>query len=496
MEKIVLEMRDIVKRFAQNTVLDHVNLSIRAGEVHALMGENGAGKSTLMKILMGIYAKDEGELLVYGKPLSIANPKQALESGIAMIHQELNPVLDMSIAENIFIGREKKMGPFRIVDIGKMELEARELIKDVGLDVSAKRMMRGLSVAQMQLVEIVKATSQSARVIIMDEPTSALTEKEVRVLFKVIEKLKADGVAIIFISHKLDEVFKISDRITVLRDGKFIGELETKTATNNQLISMMVGREIKEIFPKIEVPIGDVAFEARDICYCDKVCGVSFSVRKGEILGIAGLVGSGRSETASAVFGVIPRKSGEVFVHGKKVNIKSPADAVRKKIAYVTEDRKVTGLNLIGSIMDNITIVSIRKLTKRMLLCKENERDAADDYIEKMKVKTDSREKQVLFLSGGNQQKVAISKWLLGNPDIIILDEPTRGIDVGAKRDIYLLMGELVKQGKAIVMISSEMPELMGMSDRIVVLADGKVTGEVERKDFDQERIMHMQFAQ
>ncbi|MEA4894997.1 MAG: ATP-binding cassette domain-containing protein, partial [Oscillospiraceae bacterium] len=239
-----------------------------------------------------------------------------------------------------------------------------------------------------------------------------------------------------------------------------------------------------------------IAFEAKNICCSDKVCGVSFSVRKGEILGIAGLVGSGRSETASAVFGVIPKKCGETFINGKKVSIKSPKDAVKQKIAYVTEDRKVTGLNLIGSIMDNITIVSIRNLTKRMLLCKENERKAADEYIGKMKVKTDSREKQVLFLSGGNQQKVAISKWLLGDPDIIILDEPTRGIDVGAKRDIYLLMGELAKQGKAIIMISSEMPELLGMSDRIVVLADGRVEGEVERKDFDQERIMHMQFAQ
>lgn len=495
MESIVLEMRDIVKRFAQTAVLDHVSLTIRQGEVHALMGENGAGKSTLMKILMGIYSKDEGELLLDGKPVEFNSPKQALERGIAMIHQELNPVLDMSIAENIFIGREIRKGPLKLVDKKKMIDEADGLIRDVGLNVSANSTMRGLSVAQMQLVEIVKATSQNAKVIIMDEPTSALTEKEVAVLFEVIERLKSSGVAIIFISHKIDEVFRISDRITVLRDGKFIGELETGKANSDQLISMMVGREIKEIFPKIETPIGEVAFEVKNICYSDKVNNVSFSVRQGEILGIAGLVGSGRSETASAVFGVIPKKCGEILVHGKKVEIKSPKDAVKKKIAYVTEDRKITGLNLIGSIMDNMTIVSIRDLTKRMLLCKENEKKAADEYIEKMKVKTDSREKQILFLSGGNQQKVAISKWLVGNPDIMILDEPTRGIDVGAKRDIYLLMGELAKQGKAIIMISSEMPELLGMCDRIVVLADGKVTGEVERKDFNQEYIMRLQFA-
>lgn len=496
MEKMALEMRGIVKRFAHNTVLDHVDLSIKAGEIHALMGENGAGKSTLMKILMGIYTKDCGEILVEGKPLQAANPKQALENGIAMIHQELNPVLDMSIAENIFIGRELHKGPMKIVDKESMLKEAGKLIKDVGLNISPKKTMRGLSVAQMQLVEIVKATSQNAKVIIMDEPTSALTEKEVKVLFKVIERLKSDGVAIIFISHKIEEVFAVSDRITVLRDGKHIGVLETKNATHDQLISMMVGREIKEIFPKVEVPIGDVALEVRNLCYCDKVCNVSFSVRKGEILGIAGLVGSGRSETASAVFGVLPKKCGEIYVNGKKVEIKSPRDAVKKKIAYVTEDRKVTGLNLIASVRENITIVSIKNLTKRFLLNKENEKKAADEYIAKMKVKTDSCEKQVLFLSGGNQQKVAISKWLLGDPEIIILDEPTRGIDVGAKKDIYLLMGELVKQGKAIIMISSEMPEIMGMSDRIVVLSDGKVSGEIERKDFDQERIMHMQFAQ
>ncbi|MEG2382703.1 MAG: sugar ABC transporter ATP-binding protein [Oscillospiraceae bacterium] len=496
MEELVLSLRGIVKRFAQNTVLDHVELSIRAGEVHALMGENGAGKSTLMKILMGIYQKDEGEILMDGNPLHCDCPKKALCSGIAMIHQELNPILDMSIAENIFTGRELRKGPFKLVDKKAMESSADELLKTVNLKVPSKTTMRGLSIAQIQLVEIVKATSQNAKVIIMDEPTSALTEKEVLVLFDVIKQLKSQGVAIIFISHKLEEVFEITDRITVLRDGKFIGELETAKATNDQLISMMVGREIKEVFPKSHVDIGDVALEVRDICYSSKVDNVSFSVHKGEILGIAGLVGAGRSETASALFGVIPKKCGKILVNGKEVEIKTPKDAVRHKIAYVTEDRKVTGLNLVASICDNTTIVSIKQLTKHRLLNRKNEIKVADEYIEKLKVKTDSRNKQVQLLSGGNQQKVAISKWLVGDPDIIILDEPTRGIDVGAKRDIYLLMGELVKMGKAIIMISSEMPEILGMSDRIVVLADGKVTGEVERADFDQERIMRMQFAQ
>ncbi len=494
MAEILLSMEAIEKKFAQNVVLDQVHLTVRAGEVHALMGENGAGKSTLMKILMGIHQKDGGQIFLEGKPFHAQQPKQAIDSGVAMIHQELNPILDMTIAENIFAGRELRKKN-RLVDKTAMEQQADELLKTVGLEISSKTIMRGLSVAHMQLVEIVKATSQNAKVIIMDEPTSALTDKETRVLFEVIKSLCAKGVGVIYISHKLEEIFEITQRITVLRDGKYIGEVETSAVTKDKLISMMVGRELTEIFPKMDVPIGETALEVQNISYADKVKNISFQVKHGEILGIAGLVGAGRSETANAIFGVFPKNSGKIFKDGKEIVIKSPKDAVAHKIAYVTEDRKVTGLNLTASVCDNIAIVSIQQLTKNGLIHKPNERLEADKYIEKMNIKTDSREKLVQLLSGGNQQKVAISKWLVGDPDIIILDEPTRGIDVGAKRDIYLLMGELAKLGKSIIMISSEMPELLGMSDRVIVFSTGEITGEVLRKDFDQELILSMQFA-
>ena len=440
MSEYILELKDITKRFSGVTVLENVSFRLKRGEVHALMGENGAGKSTLMKILMGIYNADEGETVLEGSPAVIRSPKQALESGIAMIHQELNPVLDLSIAENIFLGKElrNKVG---LVRKKAMEKETVKWLKEIGLDVSPSTLMRTLSVAQMQMVEIAKALSWDAKVIIMDEPTASLTVREVEVLFSLIQQLCQRNVAIIYISHKMDEIFQIAHRVTVLRDGKYIGENTIDELDKNTLISMMVGRDIQGIYPKETAPIGEVALEVKNLSVPGKVKDVSFSVRKGEILGIAGLVGAGRSEMVEAIFGVRKKSSGEIFINGEKAEITTPRKAVAKKIAFITEDRKVTGLNLIGSVRENMTIISIRDLCTARLVSRKKCAKATEKYIASMKIRTDSPEKLVQYLSGGNQQKIAIAKWLLSEPDIIILDEPTRGIDVGAKRDIYLLIG-------------------------------------------------------
>lgn len=491
----VLEMKDISKTFPGVKALDHVQLQVKPGEVHALMGENGAGKSTLMKILMGIYTKDAGgEILFDGKPYNVSNPKEAMDTGVAMIHQELNPILDMTVYENIFVGREiRKNG---LVD-KKAEIEAsKKLIEECGLHVSPTDTLRSLTVAQCQLIEIIKAISVNAKVIIMDEPTAAITEREVELLFGHIRRLKAQGVAIIYISHRMEEIFTICDRISVYRDGQYIGSGDTKELTEAQLIKMMVGREITDVFPKLEAEIGEVVFEAKHIVRADnKVKDVSISVRKGEILGIGGLVGAGRSELVEGIFGMHKLSGGEIYVKGEKVAVHSPHDIIQKGVALVTEDRKVTGLNLSGTVNDNIAMVAIRKLLSNGLYSKSKARKAAQDYIGKLKIKTPSGDQIVGNLSGGNQQKVVIAKWLLNDPDIIILDEPTRGIDVGAKRDIYLLIGSLVQQGKAVIMISSEIPELMGVCDRIAVMSEGNLSGEVKREEFSQERIMTLASA-
>ena len=491
----VLEMKDISKTFPGVVALDHVQLRVRPGEVHALMGENGAGKSTLMKILMGIYTKDPGgEILFDGKPYNASNPKEAMDMGVAMIHQELNPILDMTVYENIFVGRElRKNG---LVDKKAEIEEAQKLIEECGLHVSPKETLRNLTVAQCQLIEIIKAISVNAKVIVMDEPTAAITEREVELLFGHIRRLKAQGVAIIYISHRMDEIFTICDRVSVYRDGQYIGSGETRDLDEAQLIKMMVGREITDVFPKLEAEIGEVVFEAKHIVRADnKVKDVSISVRRGEILGIGGLVGAGRSELVEGIFGMHKLSGGEIYVKGEKVTVHSPKDIIQKGVALVTEDRKVTGMNLSGTVNDNIAMVAIRKLLSNGLYSKTKARKAAQEYIGKLKIKTPSGDQIVGNLSGGNQQKVVIAKWLLNDPDIIILDEPTRGIDVGAKRDIYLLIGSLVQQGKAVIMISSEIPELMGVCDRIAVMSEGNLSGEVKRGEFSQERIMTLASA-
>ncbi|MCD8357402.1 MAG: sugar ABC transporter ATP-binding protein [Clostridia bacterium] len=491
----VLEMKDISKTFPGVRALDHVQLQVKPGEVHALMGENGAGKSTLMKILMGIYTKDDGgEIVFNGKPYNVSNPKEAMDTGVAMIHQELNPILDMTVYENIFVGREiRKNG---LVDKKAEIRESKKLIEECGLHVSPMETLRNLTVAQCQLIEIIKAISVNAKVIIMDEPTAAITDREVELLFGHIRRLKASGVAIIYISHRMDEIFTICDRISVYRDGQYIGSGDTKDLNESKLIKMMVGREITDVFPKLESQIGDVIFEAKNIIRQDnKVKDVSISVRKGEILGIGGLVGAGRSELVEGIFGMHKLASGEIYVKGEKVTVHSPKDIIKKGVALITEDRKVTGLNLSGTVNDNIAMVAIKKLLSNGLYSKTKARKAAQEYIEKLKIKTPSGDQIVGNLSGGNQQKVVIGKWLLNDPDIIILDEPTRGIDVGAKRDIYLLIGSLVQQGKAVIMISSEIPELMGVCDRIAVMSEGHLSGEVMREDFSQEKIMTLASA-
>lgn len=489
----VLELKNIYKSFPGVKVLEDVTLQVRPGEVHALMGENGAGKSTLMKILMGIYKADQGSIFLEGKETVIHGPKDAMSKGISMIHQELNTVLDMEVAENVFVGREllkKGMEKLKIVDIARMREETGRYFREMNIDVDPRAKMRTLSVAEMQLVEIVKAISLNSKIIVMDEPTSAITEKEAAVLFTQIERLKKQGVAIIYISHKMDEIFRISDTITVLRDGQWIGTKPAKELDNDMLIKMMVGRELTDIYPKDPVEIGDVILEVKNLSRGKKVQDASFSLRKGEVLGIAGLVGAGRSELVETIFGLYPKTGGQIFLHGKEVHIKNSADAIKNKMALITEDRKQTGLNLIVSVKENIASVSIGKLSTHGIVNDKKINEVSEKYIKELKIKTPDGNAIVGNLSGGNQQKVVLAKWLLDEPDIIIFDEPTRGIDIGAKRDIYLLINNLAKEGKAVIVISSEMAEVMGICDRILVMAEGRINGEVRREEFSQEVIM------
>ncbi|MBI9103988.1 MAG: sugar ABC transporter ATP-binding protein [Spirochaetales bacterium] len=490
----ILEMKNISKSFSSVKVLDGVQLSVRPGEVHALMGENGAGKSTLMNILMGVHSADNGEIFLDGKKIINSNPKEAMENGISMIHQELNPVLDMEVSENIFLGREIKKGTsgiLSLVDRKQMRKETQKLFETVGIDIAPSALMRDLSVAQAQLVEIIKAISISARIIIMDEPTSAITDKEVDILFDQIRRLQSSGIAIIYISHKMDEIFSIADTITVLRDGQYIDSDSSTNLDKDKLIKLMVGRDLKEIFPKADVKIGDVVMEVKDFSFAPKVRNVSFDLRRGEILGIAGLVGAGRSELVEALFGFHKSSTGSIFIDGQEKQIKCTGDAITNKIALITEDRKQTGLNLIATIEENISIVSLDQLFPRGIIRKHKEAEVVERSIAKFGIKTASKNIKVQSLSGGNQQKVVIAKWLLTDPEIIIMDEPTRGIDVGAKRDIYLLIGELVQEGKSVLIISSEISEIMGVADRILVMSEGRITGELDRKDFSQEKIMY-----
>lgn len=486
--KYVLELNGISKSFPGVIALDKVSMKVRPGIVHAICGENGAGKSTLIKIVNGIYQMDEGEIIYKGEKILPQNPKQMLDIGIATIHQELSPIPDMSIAENIFLGREplNKLGN---VNWKKLFEDAQTLLDEYGFNYNPKQNMRGLTVSDAALIEIIKAVSRKASVIIMDEPTSSISDSEAHLLFDNIKRFKEEGVAIIYISHKMDEIFSVCDEVTILRDGKWVHNCRISEINKDGIIKKMVGREIDDQFPKEQVERGEVILELKNFTG-KKFSDINFNVRSGEIVGFAGLVGAGRTELFRSVFGLDNNNSGEIFLEGEKVIIKNPKDAISKGVVLTSEDRKKEGVVLIRSIRENISLASLEKVLTKGFINIENEKRKTDDMVNKLSIKATSPEAQVFTLSGGNQQKVVLAKWLLLSPKVLILDEPTRGIDVGAKYEIYRLMTQLVKEGVAIVMISSEMPELMGMSDRIYVMSQGNLTSELNRQDFSQEKIM------
>ena len=489
--KCVVQMKNISKTFPGVRALRDVSFDVRRGEVHALVGENGAGKSTLMKILGGIYTPDEGQILVRGDAVEIKKPHDALRLGIAMIHQELNPVPEMTVAQNIFLGREPSMKVIPVVKAKKQSRMTKELLDDLGVDVSPDTKLSKLSVAETQMVEIVKAISYNSDVIIMDEPSSAITDTEIDRLFQIIRRSAKKNVGIVYISHKMDEIFEIADVTTILRDGSLIGTLSKEELNHERLITMMVGRELNDFFPKEYAEIGEVTFEVKNLTKEGKFNNVNFTARRGEILGVAGLMGAGRTEVAEAIMGIEPADSGEIIIQGKSCHVKSPSDSIGRNLAFVPEDRKLKGLNLKSSVNDNISIINLSTYCRlNMVINRRAESKAVDGQIKNLRIKTPSRTTIVNSLSGGNQQKVVLAKSLIGTPEILILDEPTRGIDVGAKAEIHRLMCTLAKQGKTVIMISSEMPEILGMSDRVVVLHEGEVTGYFNRDEFDQETIM------
>lgn len=492
----VLEMRAITKAFPGVLALDGMNLKVRPGTVHVLVGENGAGKSTLMKILSGIYQIDAGEIVFRGEKLDHQSAASALERGIAMIHQELSPVLDMTIAENIFLGREPTYSQTgilsRFVDFGRMSSNTQALLDRLGLKYSPASKMRDLSIATMQLIEIVKAVSREASLVIMDEPTSAISDTEVSILFRQIADLKAAGVAVIYITHKMDEIFQIADDITVMRDGQFIAAAPASEYDPAKLISQMVGRTISSIFPKEEVPIGDVVLSVENLTRTGTFEGVSFNVCAGEIVGLSGLIGAGRTEVARVIFGLDTADAGVIRLNGEVLNLKSPRDAIANGVAMVSEDRKAEGLVLCRSVGENISLANLKKFTAGLFISERQEETASQRMIKMLQIKTPDTAMLVENLSGGNQQKIVLAKWLLGDLKLLILDEPTRGIDVGSKSEIHRLMTEFARQGLAILMISSELPEILGMSDRVVVMNEGRVTGELKRGEATQETIMRL----
>ncbi len=485
---LVLEMKGITKIYPGVTALNQVSIDLRRGEVLALLGENGAGKSTLMKILSGIVPPTEGEIYIDGKQVAPKNIKEARALGVSIIHQELNLIGEMDAAQNMFLGREPKIFG-NIIDKKKLYADTQQIMDSLGLEVDIRKPVKYLSVARRQMVEIGKALSFGANIIIMDEPTAPLTSVEIDELFRIIRDLKKEGRSVIYISHRLEEIPVICDRASVLRDGCFIGTEDVEKLDRDRMINMMAGRVLKDLFPKIQAPIGEVLLEVRGLS-TDMLKDVSFSVRKGEILALTGLVGAGRTETARAIFGVDPKTAGDIYIRGQKVQIKKPRDAIRCGLAFLTEDRKDEGFVPLMSVKENITLPNLGPVQRGTVIQKSKEVNLVNRYVEDLRIKTPHINQKVQFLSGGNQQKVVLAKWLNLNADILILDEPTRGIDVGAKAEIYTIMGEVAKQGKAVIMISSEMEEVIAVSDRAVVLCEGRVTGCLDRKDYAQEKIM------
>jgi len=496
MSEFVLEMTNVSKSFPGVKALDQAQLKLRPGKVHALMGENGAGKSTLMKCMFGIYKMDEGQIMMDGQPVTITDPMDALNKGIAMVHQELQPIPARTVGENIFLGRyplKKALGFIPMIDHKKMYEDTAALLKKVRMTFDPKQKVGELSVSQMQSIEIAKAVSANCRVLILDEPTSSLTSNEVEALFRIIEDLKAENVAIVYISHKMDEILRISDEVTIMRDGKYIGTWESKTLTTDKIITQMVGRELTNLFPPRENEPGEVVFEVKDFTSINprSFRNINFQLRKGEILGVGGLVGAQRTELMEGLFGIRSHTTGQIFYKGKELKINRPKDAIDQGVALLTEDRRGSGILGVLSIADNISISSLNKYLDYGISINSKKVEAlVQENVKKMNIKTPSSKTQIKSLSGGNQQKVLIGRWLANNPDVLILDEPTRGIDVGAKYEIYCIIAELAKQGKSIIMISSEMSELIGMSDRIMVMCDGRITGFVDGKDATQENIM------
>lgn len=485
-----IEMRGINKSFGTNQVLKDAGFLLKDGEVHALMGENGAGKSTLMKILTGVYTKDAGTVIVDGQEVSYHNPQEAEKAGIVFIYQELNVMFDLTVEENLFMGKEITSG-FGICNKKAMRKKAQEILDKMGVNIPTGAVMSELSVGQQQMIEICKALMVDAKVIIMDEPTAALTQTETEALFKVIESLREKGVSIVYISHRMEEIFRLCDRITVLRDGAYIDTREIKDIDMNDVVKMMIGREIGERFPGRNVTLGDEVLKVQGLTKTGVFHDVAFSVRAGEVLGVSGLMGAGRTEIMQAIFGNMSIDSGEIYIEGKKVQIKNPAQAMKAGIGFITEDRKTEGLMLEKSIEENISLANLGKISKNnAVLSKASERSLVKKGIEEFRIKCFGPEHECNNLSGGNQQKVVLAKWIYTDPKILILDEPTRGVDIGAKKEIYNVINELAAKGVAVIMVSSELPEVLGMSDRIMVVREGEVRGIINKDEADQEKVM------
>lgn len=487
-ENPIVELKGVTKEFPGVLALSNVDFDLFSGEVHVLLGENGAGKSTLIKILSGVHPKNGGKIFLKGVETEINGPLDAIKNGISTIYQEFNLVPALSVAENIYLGREKIKG--KLIDWNTMYQEADKLLESLNISMSSKIKVKELGVAEKQMVEIAKALSVNAEILILDEPTAVLTDKEIDKLFSIIKTLKEQGVGIIYISHRLEEIPIIGDRVTVLRDGCLVGTLGIDEGDMDTWIKMMVGRDLKDKFPTRQVDIGEEVLRVEGLTRDGVLEDISFNLRRGEILGLSGLVGAGRTELARAIIGADDITAGKIFLSGKEIEIKTPADAVNYKISYLPEERKTHGLVMALSVKHNMTMAALPMLSRFNIIKKNEEDEMANTYVDKLSIKTPSLDRKVLYLSGGNQQKVVIAKWLCAGSDIFIFDEPTRGIDVGAKFEVYQLMNELVKQGAAVIMISSELPEILGMSDRVIVMRKGRKTGEFNKEDATQEKIL------
>lgn len=484
-----IEMRGINKSFGGNAVLKSAGFVLDSGEIHALMGENGAGKSTLMKILTGVYTRDAGTVIVDGKEVCYKDPQEAEKAGIVFIHQELNVLFDLTVEENMFLGKEIKKA-LGVCDKKAMREEVKKVLEKLGVNIDPGQRMSELSVGQQQMIEIAKALMVDAQVIIMDEPTAALTQSETEVLFEVVNSLRKKGVSIVYISHRMEEIFELCDRITVLRDGAYIGTKKIAETDMNDVVKMMIGREIGERYPLREVEPGEVVFEVKGLESPGVFRDVSFQVRAGEVLGVSGLMGAGRTEIMQAVFGNLPVSAGSIHLNGKEIHNKTPEQAMKNGIGFITEDRKVEGLMLEESIMKNISIANLGRLSRSGVMQKKTEQDLVEQGIKELNIKCFGPEHECGSLSGGNQQKVVFAKWIYTDPKVLILDEPTRGVDIGAKKEIYNIINDLAAKGVAIIMVSSELPEVLGMSDRVMVVREGLVRGILSKEEANQENVM------